>query len=143
MELIWLVIAAVSVIIDVATSGFLFIGVGIGALFAMAAAALGLSVMLQIIICIVVSALVIIFGYPKAKELMRKTIPVDKGISEMYVGTDISIEEEIGCGSEAKVKVGGIYWTGRNEGEKPLLAGSTATITKVIGNKVIMKQKES
>lgn len=142
MGLIWLIIAVVSVVIDVATSGFLFIGVGIGALLAMGAGALGLSLLIQFIICIIASALVIIFGYPKAKNLMHKTIPEDKGISQRYVGTDITVADDIGCGCEAKVKVGGIYWTARNEGNTPLKAGSTATIVQVIGNKVIIKHKE-
>lgn len=143
LGLIWLIVFIVSVVIDVATSGFLFIGVGIGALFAMAAGALGASILIQCIICIIVSALVIVFGYPKAKALMRKTIPEDKGISERYVGTDIRMEEDMDCGSEAKVKVGGIYWTAKNEGELPLKAGDMATVVQVIGNKVIVKHKES
>ncbi len=135
----WIIIAAVAIIIDIATSNFLFAWFTIGAIAAMIADFLGISFGVQVIIFLVINLITISLGYPWAKKKFKKSVKRTPLMEENYIGRIMKAEEDII--EKAKVKVDGIYWTVLNTGEE-IKSGENFKIIGIEGIKLIIKKEE-
>ncbi|MFU7515188.1 NfeD family protein [Clostridium sp. HCS.1] len=135
----WIIIAAVAIIIDIATSNFLFAWFTIGAIAAMIADLFGISFGVQVIIFLVINLITVSFGYPWAKKKFKKSVKRTPLMEETYIGRRMKAEEDII--ERAKVKVDGIYWTVVNTGEK-IKSGENFKIIGIEGIKLIIKKEE-
>lgn len=135
----WIIIAAVAIIIDIATSNFLFAWFTIGVIAAMIADLFGISFGVQVIIFLVINLITVSFGYPWAKKKFKKSVKRTPLMEETYIGRRMKAEEDII--ERAKVKVDGIYWTVVNTGEK-IKSGENFKIIGIEGIKLIIKKEE-
>ncbi|MBE6054390.1 MAG: NfeD family protein [Clostridium sartagoforme] len=135
----WIIIAAIAIAIDIATSNFLFVWFTAGAIAAMIADFLGISFGYQITIFLVVNLITISIGYPWAKKKFKKSVKRTPLMEETYIGRVMKAEEDIT--ERAKVKVDGIYWTMQNTGEE-IKAGDNFKIIGIEGIKLIIKKEE-
>ena len=135
----WIIIAAIAIAIDIATSNFLFVWFTAGAIAAMIADFLGVSFGYQITIFLVVNLITISIGYPWAKKKFKKSVKRTPLMEETYIGRVMKAEEDIT--ERAKVKVDGIYWTMQNTGEE-IKAGDNFKIIGIEGIKLIIKKEE-
>ena len=135
----WIIIAAAAIIIDIATSNFLFAWFTIGAIAAMIADLLGISFGVQVIIFLVINLITVSLGYPWAKKKFKKSVKRTPLMEETYIGRRMKAEEDII--ERAKVKVDGIYWTVVNTGEK-IKSGENFKIIGIEGIKLIIKKEE-
>lgn len=106
---IWLGIAIVSLIIEVATSGLATIWFVPSALISMVLAFLNIPVAVQIAVFIVLSVLMIILFYRKLKENIEKKS--EKTNIDALIGKEAVAEEDISFRSMGRVKVGGMSWS--------------------------------
>lgn len=72
--IIWIIIAAIAIIIDIATSNFLFAWFTIGAIAAMIADLFGISFGVQVIIFLVINLITVSLGYPWAKRNLKNQL---------------------------------------------------------------------
>ena len=137
--ILWIIIAAVAILIDIATSSFLFVWFTVGAIAAMIAEVLGVSFGIQVIIFLVVNLITVSLGYPWAKKKFKTSVKRTPLMEETYIGRVMKAEENIG--QRAKVKVDGIYWTVQNSGEE-IKAGDNFKIIGIDGVKLIIEKEE-
>ena len=137
--IIWIIIAAIAIIIDIATSNFLFAWFTIGAIAAMIADLFGISFGVQVIIFLVINLITVSLGYPWAKKKFKKSFKRTPLMEETYIGRVMKAEEDII--EKAKVKVDGIYWTVLNKGEE-IKRGENFEIIGIEGIKLIIKKEE-
>lgn len=134
----WLVIGVGVTILDIVTSSFLFVWFSIGAVGAIIGALAGLGFAWQLVLFGLVSVVSIGVGYPWAKKKFKNTLKRTKLMEEEYIGKTFIAEEDIL--STCRFKVGGIYWTGENKGNK-ILQGQTFQIVGIDGNKLVIERK--
>lgn len=135
--LVWIGIAIAMVIIDLATSAFLFSWIGLGAIAAVLCDLLNFSLLVQIIVFAVVSLIAIGIGYPWAKKKFKTDIKTTPLMEETYIGLILDSEKIIK--ETGLVKVGGVYWTVINEGEE-IKKGDQFIITGIEGTKLMIKK---
>jgi membrane protein implicated in regulation of membrane protease activity len=133
--LFWIILSIGAILIDIFTSAFLFVWLAIGGVAAIVGGLAGLEFPAQLGIFIVVSLISMAIGYPLAKKKFKNTTETPL-MEETYIGKEFLAEEEID--KTSRIKVGGIYWTGKNNGEK-ISKGEKFKIIGIEGNKLLIK----
>lgn len=136
---LWIIISVAALVIDIATSAFLFVWFTVGGIGAIIALILGASGAVQFITFIAVSAVSMAIGYPMMRKTLKNTVSKTSTMEESYIGRQITIDEDII--EKASVKIDGIYWTVKNSGT-PIKKGDTVKITGIEGNKIIVSKIE-
>lgn len=131
--MIWLIIATIALLIDLITSSFLFVWFTLGGIVAIIADLLNYSFTIQLISFISVSLFFMIIGIPLVRETIKKTVTKVPKMEEKYIGREIIVDSDV---IDKKImKIDGIYWTVKNEGEN-IKEGDTVKIIGISGNKV-------
>ena len=134
---LWIIVGVAALILDIVTSSFVFVWFSIGAIIAIIANLLGFSFAVQFVIFVVVSILFILVGYPLVKNTIKRTIAKTPTTEQGYIGREITVDEEVI--DKATIKIDGIYWTVKNEGEL-IKKGDKVKITGIEGNKLTIKR---
>lgn len=137
---IWIVIGVISIVIDIASSAFLFVWFAIGSITAAIAALLGYSFLIQVITFFAVSILFVAVGYPFISKSIKQSIKKTPTTEENYIGREFTIDDDVI--DKATIKIDGIYWTVKNEGE-PVKKGDKIVVTGLEGNKIIIAKVQS
>lgn len=135
--MLWIIIAAGAIAIDLITSAFLFVWFALGSIAAIIALMLNFSFNVQLIVFITVSVVFMGLGYPVVKKAIRNSVKKTNTMEEDYIGRIITIDEDII--EKAHIKVDGIYWLVKAKGE-PLKKGDKAIIVETEGNKIILEK---
>ncbi|CDI48735.1 NfeD family protein [Clostridium tetani] len=135
--LLWIVIGATAIAVDIFTSSFLFVWFTIGSIVALIISSLGYSFSVQFIAFIFTSVVLLAVGYPIVKKTIKKSVPKTLPMGQNYINRIITVEKDIK--EEELIKIDGIYWTVLNEGEL-IKKGEKAKIIALNGNKFILKK---
>lgn len=137
--ILWIIISVAALVIDIATSAFLFVWFTVGGIAAIVALIFGTTMAVQVIAFIAVSAVSMALGYPLMKRTLKNTVKKTSTMEEGYIGREITVDEDVI--ETAKVKVDGIYWTIKNIGD-PIKKNDRVKITGLEGNKLlVMKER--
>lgn len=129
---IWLIIAIVLVILEIATAGFGVICFAIGAGFSALAAGLGASFTWQIVIFAVVSLLTFIFLRPVVMRFLDKKSKDVKTNAEAVVGRKGFVSERIDAAQHTgRVAVDGDDWKAVSENGEVIEKGTEVEIVKL------------
>jgi len=134
---LWLIVAGVFFIVEIATTGFLIFWLGIGSLLAMITSFITDSIVIQTIVFVVSSCILIPLTKPLADKLIdKKTVPTNsyslinkRGI----VTVDINPIEAVG-----QVKVNGEIWSAKTEDGTTIAKGTEIEVIKIDGVKLIV-----
>lgn len=139
--LLWLIVFVVFSASELVSLGLTCIWFAIGALVACIAALLGAPFSVQVLIFIISSVLVLVFGRPWAvKHINNKT---EKTNVESIVGkTGIVVADIDNVKAQGMVKIDGMDWTARSEDGQPIPKDTLVVIQQVKGVKVIVKTAE-
>ncbi|MBU5455339.1 NfeD family protein [Caproiciproducens sp. MSJ-32] len=137
--IIWIIIAALVVIIDITTSNFLFSFFALGAIAAMISEIFNVSVGTQILIFLMVNLITVAIAYPITKKNLKKKVERLPLMEEKYIGLVKEAEENIR--DEGRIKLEGIYWRVKNIGDE-IKAGEKYKIISIDGIKLIVKKEE-
>lgn len=137
--LLWIIIGAVAIFIDIFTSSFLFIWFTIGSIVALIISSLGYSFSVQFIAFIFTSLVFLIVGYPIVKNTIKKSVPKTLPMGQNYIDRIITVDKDIK--GEELIKIDGIYWTVVSE-DTLIKKGESAKIIALDGNKFILKKSE-
>ena len=142
MFVIWLVIAAVMIIIEIATLGLTTIWFAGGAIVAAFTVLAGLHFMLQLVVFAVVSLLLLVFTRPVAAKFFSKGL--QKTNAESMVGkTAIAVERIDNNKLTGCVKAGGLEWSARTANGEIIDDGEEVVIKEIQGVKLIVEKKDN
>ncbi|HQR33249.1 MAG TPA: NfeD family protein [Blastocatellia bacterium] len=143
--IVWLILAAIFIAVEVLTPGFFLLWFGVGALAAALLAVLGVgSLPAQIIVFLAISVALLI----ASRTIFEKFLPLSssaKGLKtnvETMIGqVGTVVEASRGALNEAAVKVYGSTWTAFPiSGEKPLTEGETVAVERIDGNRIYVRR---
>jgi membrane protein implicated in regulation of membrane protease activity len=139
VALVWIIITAAGIAIDIFTSSILFVGFSVGGLAALISYYLEAPVLMQFIIFIGLSLISLSLIYPLITKGLKKNIPKTLPMENSYLGRKIVLAEDME--DKGTIKLDGIYWSVKNAG-KPMSKGNSAVICGIEGNKLIIKKVE-
>lgn len=136
---LWLIIAGVMFIGEIATEGFLIFWIGVGAIVTMCVSFFFPEmIILQIVIFVIISVILIIFTKPLMDKLKPKEVP-----SNVYtiLGKKGLVTKTIdNTKSEGQIKIGGDVWAARSENGNLISEGSEVEILRIDGVRAIVKE---
>ena len=137
---IWLIIAGVCFILEIATVGFLVFWFGVAALITCLISLFVPSIIAQTVIFIVLSVILILLSRPFAKKIGRKDNVVTN--SNAIIGKEAIVIKEIDgkTGKVGQVKVLGDTWSAICEDSNIVIpVDSTVKVSKIDGVKLIVE----
>ncbi|MGL5067291.1 MAG: NfeD family protein [Sarcina sp.] len=140
MEWIWLFVIIIAVILDFATSDFLFAGFGVGAVLALILSIVGINLIVQLITFGVVGGVFIFAIYPVIKKKIKKDNLGTAVMEDTYIGKIITLDNRLEANAETLIKFEGIYWTFKNTDDNFLEKGEKAKIAGLAGNKLLLEK---
>lgn len=138
-EIVWLIILALCLLVEIATLGLVTIWFAGGALVTFFVAMLTDSLLIQVIVFLAVSLVLLFVTRPIAKKFYngkRTKTNVDSLIGEQCKVTEV-IDNFNGTGT---VLLNGLEWTARSKNETVIEAGVRVKVCAVDGVKVIVEK---
>jgi len=143
--IVWLIIAAIFIAIEVFTAGFFLLWFGVGALVASAMALLGIgSLTLQVIVFLTVSVGLVIASRTIFEKFFTRQLDSNRlrsGVEAMIGQVGTVVESSRGALNEGAVRVYGSVWTAfPMEGERPLSEGESVAVERIEGNAIYVRR---
>lgn len=135
---VWLIIAGLFFVGEIATVGFLIFWFGIGALIAMIVSFFTSNIIIQTTI-FVISSTILIFA---TKPFVKKFADVKKTNTNVYsiIGKKALVTKTIDpIHSVGQIKINGEVWTAESENNQVIDEGSEVEILEIKGVKAIVK----
>ncbi len=135
---VWLIIAGLFFVGEIATVGFLIFWFGIGALIAMIVSFFTSNIIIQTTI-FVISSTILIFA---TKPFVKKFADVKKTNTNVYsiIGKKALVIKTIDpIHSVGQIKINGEVWTAESENNQVIYEGSEVEILEIKGVKAIVK----
>ena len=135
---VWLIIAGLFFIGEIATVGFLIFWFGVGALIAMIVSLFTSNIIIQTTIFII-SSTILIFA---TKPFIKKFADVKKTNTNVYsiIGKKALVIKTIDpIHSVGQIKLNGEVWTAESENNKIIEEGSEVEVLEIKGVKAIVK----
>ena len=139
MVWVWLALLVLFIITEIATVQLTTVWFAGGALIAMLLAAFGVkSITIQVIAFLAVSIALLLATRPLVKKhINKKSQPTN---ADRSIGQQAVVTEEINnLSGKGSAKINGIEWTARSENGEIIPAGTTVTVTKIDGVKLIVR----
>lgn len=137
--IIWLIIVAVMLVIEIFTMGLTTIWFSIGAVAAAIAAGFGAPLWLQVVFFAVVSLIVMFLVRPFAMKVVNKERM--KTNIDAVIGEQAMVEEAIDNQKEqGKVILRGVEWMARSADNSRIPQGEIVQIEEVSGVKLVVKK---
>ena len=145
MWLIWLILAAVIIVAEVFTTGFVLLWFGVGAAVAALLALLGVqSLTIQVFVFLAVASLLVVASRTIFEQFFMRTSSgrdLKTGVAQMIGQSATVTEASRGTLNEAAVRAYGSVWTALPlPGEAPLQEGETVLIERLEGNTVYVRR---
>ncbi len=137
-SVVWLIVLAVMLVIEIITLGLTTIWFGLGAAGAAIVAWLGFGIWIQLAVFAVVSVIAMALCRPFAMKFMNRA--KEKTNVEDVVGKTVLVSEAINNErAVGQVKLNGVEWTARSEDDSIIPENERVTIVAVEGVKLIVK----
>lgn len=137
-SIVWLVILAVMIVIEIATLGLTTIWFGIGAIGAAVVAWMGYGIWVQLAVFAVLSVIAMALCRPFAMKYLNKE--KEKTNIDDVVGKTVVVSRQIDNEmATGEVKLNGMEWTARSEDGRVIPENERVTVVSVNGVKLIVK----
>ncbi|MBE0477877.1 hypothetical protein IBX65_02000, partial [Candidatus Aerophobetes bacterium] len=139
--ILWLVLAAVCIVVEIFTAGFFIFWFGVGGAGASLLAALGLSMAWQWAAFIIISAICLVFSRRFAERISRgqgKKVGPDRLIDQVGVVLEM-INPDAGKG---KVRVESEQWRAISADGEVIEAGARVQVLRIEGTHLIVKRRK-
>ena len=138
-EIVWLIILALCLVVEIATLGLVTIWFAGGALVTFFVAMVTDSLLIQVIVFLAVSLLLLFFTRPVAKRFYNNKRT--KTNVDSVIGEQCKVTETIDNFNETgTVLLNGLEWTARSKENVVIEAGARVKVCAVDGVKVIVEQ---
>lgn len=138
VTLFWVIVLAISVIVEAITIDLVSVWFGVGAIVALISNALGASQIIQAILFTMTSVICILLTRPLAKKYLRgNTIKTNL---DRVIGKHCLVTETITPDNKGEVKVMGNLWSATSLGNEIIHAGEYAEVVSIEGVHVVVKK---
>ena len=138
MWYIWLILAGIFVIAEIATVGFLIFWLSLGSLCAMITSFFTDNILIQTAVFVVTSALFIFFTRPLAKKLDKTDNPLVTNAFSIIGKRAIVIKEINPNQGVGQIKIDGQVWTAKSTNEEFISEGTEVLILSIDGVKAVV-----
>ena len=138
MTLLWVILIALVVILDMTTSNILYSWMSLGFVAALLMESLGYGSSTQILVACIVGVLAFIIGSFISRKYIKTSIDPSPILVDKIIGTTHTAYKNIG--EETQYKINGIYWTLKNEGPD-LEIGEKFRILGIKSNKLYISKE--
>ena len=139
MVYVWLALAVVFFVVELATTSIVSVWFALGALAATVAAWVAPQAMwLQLVMFLAVSALTLYFTRPVLSKYIIKKTPTN---ADMLIGKQAVVVANVAPAVPGRVKVGDLTWQAKSDSDIP--AGDMCTIVKIEGASLIVEKTET
>ena len=138
MWYIWLILAGIFVIAEIATVGFLIFWLSLGSLCAMITSFFTDNIIIQTAVFVVTSALFIFFTRPLAKKLDKTDNPLVTNAFSIIGKKAIVVKEINPTLGVGQIKVDGQVWSAKSNGEEIISEGTEVSILSIDGVKAVV-----
>ena len=137
MPVVWIGLIVIFLVIEGLTAGLVTIWFAVGALAALIAAMFHAPLWLQLVWFFVISIAAFAVTRPLVKKYINgRTQPTN---ADMLIGQECLVTEDIdNLTGHGAMTVGGKVWTARAQGDIAIAAGTTATVLRIEGVKLIV-----
>ena len=135
---IWLILAGIFFIGEIATTGFLVFWFGVGALLAMVSSFFTTSIIIQTVIFVISSTILILV----TKPFVKKFVDIKTTNTNAYsiIGKNALVIKEIDpIHSTGQIKVDGEVWSAESQNSEVIPKGSEVKVIAIEGVKAIVK----
>ncbi len=137
---VWLIIAGVCFIIEMATVGFFVFWFGIGALLSMLVSIFcPENILLQSIVFVVSSVILLFLTKPLVDRFTRKDKKVETNAYSIIGKKGIVLQDINSTYSIGQVKISGEVWSAKSEDNDVIKKGSQIEVVKIEGVKAVVK----
>ena len=136
---IWIIIAGLFFIIEMATVGFLVFWFGIGSLIAMIVSLFTANIAIQTSVFVFSSAVLLFFTRPLVNKLTQNDEDVQTNAYSIIGKKGIVIKEIDPILEQGQVKIGTEVWSAKTLGDKKVKEGTQIEVVKIDGVKVVVK----
>lgn len=137
-SIIWLIILAVMIVIEIATLGLTTIWFGFGAIGAAIVSWMGYGIWVQLAVFAILSVIAMVLCRPFAVKYLNKD--KEKTNVEDVVGKTVVVSKEINNEmATGEVKLNGMEWTARSQDGRVIPPNERVTVMSVEGVKLIVK----
>lgn len=136
---LWLIIAGICFIVEIATVGFLVFWFGVGALVTMIVSFFVPDIYIQTFIFLITSTVLLFLTKPFVKKFVNKEKVVNTNAYSIIGKTGIVVKEINSILGTGQVKVGTEIWSAKIDSEEVIPVGAEITVTGIDGVKAIVK----
>lgn len=140
----WLIFAIALIVLELFTYQFVSIWFAAGALITTLFTAIfqGLDIWWQILIFVVSSLGFLFATRPLVRKILAKRGKAHETNLELVLGKDAVVVEDINnIEGRGAIKINGLVWSARSQGDDDISKGEIVVIEKIEGNKTIVKKK--
>ena len=134
---LWLIVAGIFFVMEIATVGFLIFWFGIGALFALLVSLFTDNIIIQTTVFVLSSGLLVFFTRPFVNKF-AKTDKVETNAFSIIGKTAIVIEEINPMLETGQIKINGETWSAKPEYETIIEKGTQVEIHAIDGVKAVV-----
>lgn len=138
---LWLVVAGIFFILEIATVGFLIFWFGIGALIALIVSLFTSNVILQTTVFVLSSGLLVFLTRPFVNKF-AKTDKVETNAFSIIGKTGLVIKDIDPLHDVGQIKVDGEIWSAKSENETQIEKGTQIEVCAINGVKAVVVTKE-
>lgn len=138
MWYVWLILAGIFVIAEIATVGFLIFWLGLGSLCAMVTSFFTDNLIIQTAVFVVTSALFILCTRPLAKKLGKTDNNLTTNAFSIIGKKAIVVKEINPTLGVVQIKVDGQVWSAKSNGETVISEGTEVSILSIDGVKAVV-----
>jgi membrane protein implicated in regulation of membrane protease activity len=140
LTIVWLILAIVLAIVELATLGLVTIWFAIGAVVACFASYFGADMVAQLVLFVVVSGVILLVVRPMAEKHVNKM--VKKTNIDALTGRKLIVKDEIdNLRGTGKVDIDGSTWLASSDIDAVTIGkGEEVEVIKVVGARVIVKR---
>jgi len=138
---LWMALAGILLIGEIFTAGFFLLWFSIGAAAAGILAMLGIGQSAQLIVFILVSGILFVFGRRFAERVTKKQPP---GIgADRFIGMVGTVLEAIDNNTNSgKIRIGQDIWRAGSEDGGSIAEGESVKVTRIEGTRVVVQKIE-
>ena len=138
---LWLIVAGIFFILEMATVGFLIFWFGLGALLALISSLFTDNIIIQTSIFVLSSGLLVFLTRPFVNKF-AKTDKVETNAFSIIGKTGLVIKDIDPLNDVGQIKVDGEIWSAKSENEIPIEKGTQIEVCSISGVKAVVAVKE-
>lgn len=136
MAIIWIIVIAVSIIVEEQTAQLVSIWFGVGAIGGIICVLADLGVVVQVLVFAIASLLLIFLSRPLAKKMMQNT--EIKTNADRLIGMKGRLTKPITEDEKGEIKINYQKWTAISVDNKPINENELVVVKEIQGNKLVV-----